>query len=352
MARTRRCTGTSSVTSDPLARRLERLWYGHSPLAGLLQPAAWLFGLGVSLRRQLYRAGWLVCEHIPVPVIAVGNLTVGGAGKTPVVDWLVSRLHAEGFRPGIVSRGFGGRSHDAPVRVAADSLAEDVGDEPLLLARRTGAPVAVCVHRARAARMLVDAGVEVIVTDDGLQHYALHRDLEIIVLDGERQLGNGRLLPAGPLREPAARLREAAIVLANGGPPDLPWPRFELRVSVAIPLAGGQPKPLAAFASRPVWAVGGIGNPGRFHAQLRRCGIDVRAVEIPDHGRIDIARLRQDQPRPVLMTEKDAVKYPRCSEPDVWYVPAEVAMPPQAEQMILSRVLGLFPQRGVNHGRH
>jgi tetraacyldisaccharide 4'-kinase len=274
------------------------------------------------------------------------------------VDWLVKQLGAEGLRPGIVSRGFGGRAHETPVRVTADSRAEDVGDEPLLLARRTAAPVAVCIHRARAARMLADAGAEVIVSDDGMQHYALHRDLEIVVLDGERQLGNGRLLPAGPLREPPARLRDAAIVLANGGPPDLPWPRFELRINAALPFVGGQPRPLADFAARPAWAVAGIGNPGRFHAALRHLGIEVHVADVPDHGRIDVARLRRSQAWPVLMTEKDAVKYPQCTEPDVWYVPAEVEMQGQAGQLVLARVLGLLRRRapstgsGVGHGRN
>jgi tetraacyldisaccharide 4'-kinase len=328
------------------ARPLERIWYGGSPLAWLLQPAAWLFGIGVSTRRRLYHTGWLRRERLPVPVIAVGNITVGGAGKTPIVDWLVRRLCAEGVRPGIVSRGFGGRSHRTPVRVTPDSLAEEVGDEPLLLARRTGVPVAVCVHRVLAARMLVDAGVDAIVADDGMQHYALYRDLEIIVLDGERQLGNGRLLPAGPLREPPARLRDAAIVLANGGSPDLPWPRFVLELSDAIPLAGGEPKPLVAFAARPAWAVAGIGNPGRFHAELRRRGIEVHAADVADHGWVDVTRLRRQHAWPVLMTEKDAVKYPHCTEPDVWYVPAEVEMQGPAGQIVLSRVLTLLPQRG------
>ena len=331
------------------ALRLERLWYGGSPLAWLLQPLAWLFSAAVAIRRRLYRAGWLAVEHVPVPVIVVGNITVGGTGKTPVVDWLVRRLRAEGFSPGIVSRGYGGGVGNAPVRVTSASRAEDVGDEPMLLARRTGEPVAVCVKRARAARLLVEAGADVIVADDGLQHYALHRDLEIIVLDGERRLGNGRLLPAGPLREAPSRLQGDALVLANGGPPNLPWPRFELRTGTASPLAGGRSRQLQDFAGRPVWAVAGIGNPGRFHRALARAGIEVHAVHVPDHGRLDLARLRRANAWPVLMTEKDAVKYPECAEPDLWFVPVEVEMQGQAEQIVLSRVLALLA-RGQNAG--
>jgi tetraacyldisaccharide 4'-kinase len=327
------------------ARGLERLWYGDSPLALLLQPFAWVFGAAVALRRRLYRAGWLASERVPVPVIVIGNITIGGAGKTPLVDWLVRRLLAAGSRPGIVSRGYGGRMHDTPVRVSKDSLAEDIGDEPLLLARRTGVPVLVCTNRGRAARTLAEEGADVIVADDGLQHYALHRDLEILVVDGERRLGNGRLLPAGPLREPPSRLGEAAMVLANGGPSDLPWPRFDLTIGVAQPLRGGEPKSLRDFAGRPAWVLAGIGNPGRFHAALRRIGIEVHAVRVPDHGSVDLAALRIKKDWPVLMTEKDAVKYPQCVGADLWFVPAEVQMQGQVEQMLLSKVFALLRGR-------
>ncbi len=232
------------------------------------------------------------------------------------------------------------------MRVTPDSLAADIGDEPLLLARRTGAPVVVCADRVRGARLLAAEGADVIVADDGLQHYALRRDLEIVVVDGERRFGNGRLLPAGPLREPASRLQEAAIVLANGGPGEAHWPRFDLRLGPAQRLAGGQARPLEDFAGRPAWVVAGIGNPGRFHAALRHLGIEVHAVEVPDHGRVELGSLRRDEPWPVLMTEKDAVKYPQLAEPDMWFVPAEVDMQGDAEQAVLSKVLAQ-----ITHGR-
>lgn len=321
-----------------IPRRIERLWYGGSPLALLLQPLAWLFAMGVSLRRLLYRRGWLRSQHPGIPVIVVGNITVGGTGKTPMVDWLVQRLRAAGLRPAIVSRGYGGAWQRDPVRVTAASRAEEVGDEPLLLARRTGVSVAVAARRARAALLVAAEGADVVVADDGLQHYALARDLEIIVIDGERQLGNGRLLPAGPLREPASRLGTADLVLVNGGQSSYGRIAFTLRLRGAVALNSPERRDLAFFAGKKVWAVAGIGNPQRFFAELRSHGIDATPVDLPDHGRADLGRLRRDADWPILMTEKDAVKYPQCPDPDAWYLPAEVEMSPESEAAIMSRV--------------
>lgn len=328
-----------------MSRRIERFWYGGSRLAVLLQPLAWLFAAGVSLRCHLYRKGWLRSQHPGIPVIVVGNITVGGTGKTPVVGWLVQRLRATGFRPAIVSRGYGGAARRDPVRVTAASSAEEVGDEPLLLARRTGEPVAVAASRARAARWVAAQGADVIVADDGLQHYALARDMEIIVIDGERQLGNGRLLPAGPLREPACRLATADLVLVNGGPPGNGRIAFTLRLTSAVALHGGERRDLASFAGEKAWAVAGIGNPGRFYAELRRHGIDAVPVELRDHGRADLARLRRTAAWPILMTEKDAVKYPQSRDPDAWYLPAEIEMSPDSEATIMSRIHSILRGR-------
>lgn len=335
------------MSSGALSRRFERLWYGDSPLALPLLPLSWLFAGLVELRRSLYARGLLRAERAGVPVIVVGNLTVGGTGKTPLVAWLVARLAAAGLRPGIVSRGYGGTAQRQPLRLGPASRVEDVGDEPLLLARTTGAPVAVCVDRARAARLLVAEGIDVIVSDDGLQHYALARDLEIVVLDGERRLGNGRMLPAGPLREPPRRLGEAALVLVNGGRAEaageLP---FELRATGAVALGGGARRALGAFAGRKAWAVAGIGNPERFLAELRRHGIEPLAVEVPDHGTTDLSRLRARADWPILMTEKDAVKYLPGADDNVWYVPAEVAMSVEVEKAVLARVLAVLAGGG------
>jgi tetraacyldisaccharide 4'-kinase len=327
------------------ARRIERLWYGGSWVAALLAPFSWLYALAVAARRAAYRRGWIARVRLPVPVIVVGNITAGGTGKTPVVEWLVRQLQAAGLRPGIVSRGYGGRSQPVPVRVTRNSVAAEVGDEPLLLARRTGVPVWVCVDRVRAAERLVQDGVGVIVADDGLQHYRLARDVEIVVMDGERGFGNGRLLPAGPLREPAARLAEADVVLVNGGGGQLRGERFLLAGSAAVNLANGETRPLASFAGQRVWAVAGIGNPQRFIDSLRAAGIEAVAVAVADHGTVDLAALHRQQDQPVLMTEKDAVKYRRTDHPSAWLVPVEVQMSPEAGERIIGRIRALAAQR-------
>lgn len=321
-----------------LQRAVERLWYGGSGAAVLFQPLAWLFGAAVAARRTLYARGLFRSTRVGVPVIVVGNVTVGGTGKTPLVAWLAARLRADGHRPAIVSRGYGGAGGEGTVVVDAASRAADVGDEPLLLARRANCPVFVDRERARAAARAAREGADVVLADDGLQHYALVRDLEIAVVDGERGLGNGRLLPAGPLREPASRLAGVPLVVRNGGAREPGALRFELRVGDAVRMDGGARQPLAAFAGRRAWMVAGIGNPGRFAAALRAAGIEPVAADVPDHGTVDLAALRGREALPVLMTEKDAVKYPASPGPDTWYVPADVDMPADAEARIMAVV--------------
>jgi len=337
------------MSSAGLQRAVESLWYGGSGAAVVLQPFAWLFGAAVAARRALYARGLFRTTRVGAPVIVVGNITVGGTGKTPLVAWLATRLRAEGRRPAIVSRGYGGTAADGTQVVDAASLAGEVGDEPLVLARRAGCPVFVDRERARAAGRAVREGADVVLADDGLQHYALARDLEIAVVDGERGLGNGRLLPAGPLREPARRLAAVPLVVRNGGAAQRGTLRFELRVGEAVRLDGSARQPLAAFAGRRAWMVAGIGNPGRFAAALRAAGIEPMVAEVPDHGIVDLAGLRGREALPVLMTEKDAVKYPADPEPDAWYVPADVDMPADVEAKIMAvvrAVLGGGGQRG------
>jgi tetraacyldisaccharide 4'-kinase len=331
-------------------RRVERLWYGTSAVPWLLLPLSAFFAAGVWLRRLLYARGWLRSIKVGAPVIVVGNITVGGTGKTPVVAWLARRLRATGCRPGIVSRGYGGRSHHEPVSVTAASRAEEVGDEPVVLARRTGVPVAVCVARVEAARRLVEQGADVILADDGLQHYALARDLEIIVVDGERRFGNGLLLPAGPLREPVKRLLDAGLVLVNGGSTQSADELgFRLRAVEAVALSRSERRLLASFSGQRVWAVAGIGDPGRFYATLRQHGIVPVSVMVPDHGRTDLALLRQQADWPILMTEKDAVKYPDCHDQAAWYVPVEVEMEDRIEARIMERVTAAIGSPTAGH---
>jgi tetraacyldisaccharide 4'-kinase len=338
------------MTKARAVRRLERLWYDGSALVLPLVPLSWLFALAVAVRRHLYAAGWWSSTRIGVPVIVVGNITVGGTGKTPFTAWLAQRLRAAGRQPGIVSRGYGGGAQRDALRVTAQTTAAQAGDEPVLLARHSGAAVAVCADRVRAARLLVEEGADIIIADDGLQHYALARDLEIALIDGDRRLGNGRLLPAGPLREPSSRLTEVALVMVNGGKPLAGEQGFTLQAGSAVALAGAERRALAQFVGQKVWALAGIGNPERFYDSLRLAGIEPVAVDVPDHGIADLARLRAEADWPILMTEKDAVKYPHCEDRRAWYLPVEVVMSTVTEALIMARVNDLLPG-GDMHGR-
>lgn len=328
------------MTRSSLARQCEALWQVRSPVTLLLLPLSWLFALAVRLRRWYWLSGPGRPRRLPVPVIVVGNITVGGTGKTPVVDWLVGVCRAAGFVPGIVSRGYGGRVRSAPRLVQADDDPVEVGDEPLLLRRRTGVPVCICPDRVAAGERLVAEGVTLIIADDGLQHYRLARDIEIAVVDGERRFGNGLLLPAGPLREPASRLAEVDAVLLNGGK-DTAGTVFQVRIDSAMVLGGGEHRSLESFRGQQVRVLAGIGNPQRFYAQLTGTGIEVIPVPVADHHTVSLAELFQQAATPVFMTEKDAVKYqplPGCA---LWVVPMEIDMPAEFREFLLARLAGL-----------
>lgn len=308
-----------------LVASVERSWYADSALTPWLRPLSVAFAGVTAARRRAYQAGRLRQQRIGAPVVVVGNITVGGTGKTPVVAWIAAQLDAAGRRPGIVSRGYGGSVGAGPHLVQPDDPAELVGDEPLLLRRRTGLPVCVGSDRAAAAKALVVQGASCIVSDDGLQHYALARDLEIAVLDSLRMTGNGLLLPAGPLRETVDRLDSVDLLLING---DLAPQRgygFVLEPGELKSLDGKREVPLSEFAGRRVWAVAGIGNPARFEQTLHAAGIDCDLVPLPDHGRTDLAALRARAAQPIVMTEKDAVKYPGTPAADAWYLPVRFA---------------------------
>ncbi len=333
---------TSPEPAPGLDRRLQALWYGRSPLAWLLLPFAAVFGLVTGFRRLAYRAGWFAVHRLPVPVVVVGNITVGGTGKTPVTAWLAGLLLEAGLRPGIVSRGYGGRPSPVPRLVSAEDDAADVGDEPLLLHRQTGVPVCVHADRVAAGRRLLEERVNVVIADDGLQHYRLHRDLEIAVLDGERRLGNGLLLPAGPLREGAARLRTVDLVLVNGAHAGEGEFSLQSRIGRLRALDGSVHCALDVLRGQAVRAVAGIGNPGRFHAQLAAAGLQVEAVPVPDHGRVDLDALARSSSLPIVMTEKDAVKYrPVHGGCPVWVAALQLDVPEAAGTQILGRLRGL-----------
>jgi tetraacyldisaccharide 4'-kinase len=287
-----------------------RHWYRLSPLSIVLVPLALVFGLIVRVRRFAYRAGWLRSERLRVPVVVVGNLTVGGAGKTPLVLWLERELRRRGFRPGIVSRGYGG-ARDSPAAVPKGGDPARYGDEPVLLAERAGAPVWIGADRAAAARALLAAhpDCDVIVLDDGLQHYRIARDVEIAVED-ERGHGNGLLLPAGPLREPASRPVDATVV--NGAPARPGTFAMQLVPAGLYALDGtGRRIDPRELAGKRVHAVAGIGNPARFFATLAQMGIAAEPHAFPDHHAFTAPDLAFADADLVVMTEKDAVKCAR-----------------------------------------
>lgn len=318
-----------------------RRWYGGAHGGRWLQPLAAVFGAIVRVRRAAYRRGLLRSEDPGCPVIVVGNVSVGGTGKTPLVIELARLLGERGLRVGIVTRGYGGSAR-APLRVSEALDPRITGDEAWLMHRRTRCPVAVGRDRVAAARLLVAEGVDVILSDDGLQHYALARAAEIAVIDAARALGNGLLLPAGPLREPAARLAEVHAVVVNGGRLAA-WPEaigMQLEPAAAIQLSGRRaPRELESFAGQRVHAVAGIGHPGRFFAMLRGYGLQPVEHPFPDHHAYAPADLEFGDGFDVLMTEKDAVKCVAFGDARLWYVPVHCRIAPQDEQRLLARLL-------------
>lgn len=317
--------------------RLQRLWYGNGLLHWLLSPLAALFALLSGLRRSFYRRGWLQSSRVDVPVIIVGNITVGGTGKTPVTIWLANQLRSRGLRPGIVSRGYGGVVGDTPMQANAGSDPDIVGDEPLLIATHSHCPVVVHPDRVAAANELVGMGVDVIISDDGLQHYRLQRDFEIVVVDGARGFGNGWQLPAGPLREAPSRLASVDRVLIHLASRDtqsaavsqLPTGKssgFHLVMHELVSVDGRRSRGFDELQGKPVHAVAAIGNPERFFLALERKGLQIIRHPFPDHLQLSPKDLAYDDALDIVMTEKDAVKCREFAGDRHWYVPVDVDM--------------------------
>lgn len=349
---------------DGLAGRLQRDWFrpGLTPLTLLLLPLSWLFGALSVLRRLAFRMGFRKSSRVDVPVIVVGNILVGGTGKTPLVVWLVEALAGVGRRPGVILRGYrGADGSQGTTPVGPWSTAAEVGDEALLIARRTGVPVFAGRDRVAAARALRAAhpDIDVIVSDDGLQHYALARDFELAVFD-RRLVGNGRLLPAGPLRERPARIGELDAVIAHADA------RADVdRLLAAVPnrppvlsmtLAGSellslrepaQRRPLAEFCGRRCYALAGIGSPERFFDTLRLAGLnDLETRGFPDHHRYEARDLDFARAGVLLMTEKDAVKCAPLDHPDAWYLPVTAVIEQDGRPLlaaIMEKIDGLPP---------
>ncbi len=321
-----------------------RAWHEGHPALWLLWPLTVLFSLITFLRRQLYRMGVLRAHDFPVPIVVVGNITVGGTGKTPLTLALIERLRAEGFKPGVVSRGYGGHG-DYPLVVNEGVFAEQCGDEPLTLFRRTGVPLVVDPQRSRAvAHLLKRFDCDVVLCDDGLQHYALARDIEIAVIDGARGVGNGRLLPMGPLREPLSRLHSVQQVVINGE--GFVWPsaaRMSLSAQAWQNLR--QETHAAPVPGDPVHAVAGIGNPQRFFEQLQAQGFMVTGHAFPDHHAYSARDLGFPDGSPVVMTEKDAVKCMALAEANWWYVPVRAVLPEDFYATLLHNLRAVRAQK-------
>lgn len=319
----------------------ESIWYGGHPLSYLLMPLSWLYCAVVRFRRFAYGRGWLKSCRLPFPVIVVGNLTVGGTGKTPLVVWLTAFLRRRGYTPGIVTRGYGGRGAVWPRRVTEDSDPIEVGDEPVLLARRSGCPVVAGPDRAAAAEMLAaTCGCDMIVSDDGLQHYRMQRDLEILVVDASRGFGNGRCLPAGPLREPASRRYEVDLTVGNGGP-CLGGQVMELVPGRLVGLSDRKRfRGLGELRRQRVTAVAGIGNPERFFALLRRHGLHLDERRYPDHHCFTREEVASWPAGPVIMTEKDAVKCESFARRDHWYLSVDARLDSGFEELLSDKLKG------------
>ena len=335
---------------------LNRRWYSDQAPPYLV-PLEWLYRAVIALRRRSYSPGSRRIQVPDVPVVVVGNLTVGGTGKTPLVIALTLALQSRGVRVGVISRGYGA-TVTAPVLLSAQSDPALFGDEPVLVARATEASVVVSPDRVAATALLAQRGVQVVISDDGLQHYRLGRALEIAVIDGPRGFGNGHLLPAGPLREPLARLADADWLVFNGPPSASTLAEVErvaqrrdrlqmqLAAVQAQSLAGDRPaRDLASFRDAPVHAVAGIGNPARFFTMLREAGLEVIEHPFPDHHPFTAADLAFAAPGEILMTEKDGVKCTSFADARCWQVPVAARCDEPGWSALLDQIEALA--RGV-----
>lgn len=307
---------------------LNNLWYRPNYLANFLRPLSWGYRAAVALRRSSYRWGIQKTTHFPVPIIVVGNITVGGTGKTPLVISLAHWLKQAGWRPGLVSRGYGGDANRHPQSVFQNSDPRQVGDEAVLLAQKTGCPLIVCRDRVAAvATLLQEHDCNIVISDDGLQHLALGRNVEIAVLDGERRLGNGLCLPAGPLREPAKRLRSVDFIVSNGEACAGEWQMTLIPGEIYQLTNPLQRLALSELSSKTVHAVAAIGNPQRFFKTLESAGLVVIPHPFPDHHFFQKQDLDFGDDAIIIMTEKDAVKCRAFANDRFWCLPINAELP-------------------------
>ncbi|MCE9980840.1 tetraacyldisaccharide 4'-kinase [Leclercia adecarboxylata] len=330
---------------------IARIWSGESPLWLLLLPLSWLYGLVSGLIRLSYKVGLKRAWRAPVPVVVVGNLTAGGNGKTPVVIWLVEQLTQRGIRVGVVSRGYGGKAERYPLLLTGQTTTAQAGDEPVLIFQRTGAPVAVSPVRSEAVQALLNqTDVQMVITDDGLQHYALARDKEIVVIDGVRRFGNGWWLPAGPMRERASRLKSVDAVIVNGGSAQAGEIPMQLRPGVAVNLLTGERRDVAELPN--LVAMAGIGHPPRFFSTLEACGARLlNTVPLADHQALSQAQVAgfTAPGQTLIMTEKDAVKCRAFARDNWWYLPVDAELQGEQPERLLQALIALAEEGSPAH---
>ena len=309
-------------------KSIEHYWYSQNIIAWLLLPLSFVFCILSFFRRVLFKLNILKSYQAPVPVFIIGNISVGGTGKTPLIIELVKQLQQKGFKPAVISRGYGSQADSYPYQVTQHSRASEAGDEPLLIFRRTQCPLVIGAdRRADIEYLLQHNDCDIILSDDGLQHYALRRDVEIAVVDSSRYLGNGFCLPAGPLRERAARLRSVDMVLYNGG-----QQATNMQIKAAAPQALFSHDSTTGLSPQKIHAVAGIGNPQRFFDLLSSLGYEIIPHIFSDHYQYQETDLLFDDNLNVLMTEKDAVKCLAFNLPRHWFLPIEVKLSNHAQQ--------------------
>lgn len=334
---------------------VSRYWYGthYRIITLLLTPFSFLFHLCICLRHWMYRTGLLKTHSFTTPIIVVGNIVAGGSGKTPLVIWLTCFLKSLGFHPGIVSRGYG-RSSTNTRFVHHDSSAEEVGDEAILLVRHTDCPVVIGVDRVAAVQMLLrQSNCDIIVSDDGLQHYRLGRTIEMAVIDGDRGFGNHYLLPAGPLRESISRLNSVDFVILKDAKKEFSYPSaFNMQVcpNGLVALTQQQKIKLQDFPHKQVHAVAGIGHPEHFFAMLKKAGFDIIPHVFPDHYRYTQKDFDFHDHLPIVMTEKDAVKCKSFANDRYWYLEIAVNLDEEFQKQLLLHLQTL--ERGNEHQTH
>ena len=329
---------------------IEKLWYGKNKSFWLLLPFSFLYGLISCVRRQLYKLGIFKSWQSPVPIIVIGNLSAGGNGKTPLAISLIEALKAKGLKVGLVSRGYGGKSNHYPLILDENTSTKQAGDEPVLIYHRTHVPVAVAPKRVDAVKALLDSHqLDVILTDDGLQHYALARDIEIVVVDGKRLFGNGWWIPAGPMRERRSRLKSVDLIIINGDSskdfinqyPDRTF-TMQLIPDHVVNLSTNKQCELSALHH--IYAIAGISNPKRFFDMLIQMGADLVYTEsFADHQNFTLPLLEKvvGTNQTLLMTEKDAVKCRQFALPNWWYLPIDAVIPDQ----VIEKIYSLFEEK-------